>query len=130
MSGSGLDLGPPIRLECPHEPEEAAMVARVTHVRVKPEDIDESVRLFDQSVIPAATQEEGFMGALLLVRPDGTALAIDLADNIDNAHANERSGFYQSQITKFAGKIVDRPSREFYEVRVAKGVQGGLDLLV
>ena len=106
------------------------MVARVTHVRVNPEDIDESVRLFDESVIPAATQEEGFMGALLLVRPDGTALAIDLADNIDHAHANERSGFYQSRITKFAGKIIDRPSREFYDVRVAKGVQGGLDLLV
>ena len=106
------------------------MVARVTHVRVKPEDIDESVRLFEESVIPAATQEEGFMGALLLVRDDGRALAIDLADSLDHAHANERSGFYQSQVTKFAGKIVDHPRREFYDVKVAKGVQGGLDLLV
>ena len=106
------------------------MVARVTHVRVKPEDIDESVRLFDESVIPAATQEEGFMGALLLVRPDGRALAIDLADTLDNAHANERNGFCQSQVSKFAGKIIDHPKRELYEVKVAKGVQGGLDLLV
>ena len=106
------------------------MVARVTHVRVKPEDVEESVRLFDESVVPAAEQEEGFMGALLLVRPDGTALAIDLADTLDNAHANERNGFYQSQVKKFAGKIIDHPKREFYEVKVAKGVQGGLDLLV
>jgi hypothetical protein len=106
------------------------MVARVTHVRVKPEDIDESVRLFDESVIPAAEQEDGFMGALLLVRADGRALVIDLAASIENAHANERNGFYQSQVTKFAGKIIDHPTREFYDVRVAKGVQGGLELLV
>ena len=30
------------------------MVARVTHVRVKPDDVKESVRLFDESVVPAA----------------------------------------------------------------------------
>lgn len=105
------------------------MVARVTHVQVNPEDIDESVRLFDESVIPAATQEEGFMGAMLLVRDNGEALAIDLADTLENAHANERSGFYQTQITKFAGKIVGHPSREFYDVKVAKGVEGGWDKL-
>ena len=106
------------------------MVARVTHVRVNPEDIDESVRLFDESVIPAATQEEGFMGALLLVRASGETLAIDLADTLEHAQANERSGFYQTQIAKFAGKIVGRPSREFYEVKVAKGLKGGSELLV
>jgi hypothetical protein len=106
------------------------MVARVTRVRVNPEDIDESVRLFDESVIPAAKQEEGFRGALLLMRSNGEALAIDLADSLEHAQANERSGFYQSQITKFAGKIVERPTREIYEVRVAKGVKGGAELLV
>ena len=105
------------------------MVARVTAVHVNPEDIDESVRLFDESVVPAAEQEDGFMGALLLVRSDGTALAIDLCDTLEHAQANERSGFYQSQIAKFAGKITGRPTREMYEVKVAKGVKGGRDLL-
>jgi hypothetical protein len=105
------------------------MVARVTAVRVNPDDVDESVRLFDESVVPAAEQEDGFMGALLLVRPDGHALAIDLCDTLEHAQANERSGFYQTQIAKFAGKIVERPTREFFEVKVAKGVQGGPDLL-
>jgi hypothetical protein len=32
-------------------------------------------------------------------------------------------------VTKFAGRIVERPTREFYDVAVAKGVQGGLELL-
>jgi hypothetical protein len=106
------------------------MVARVTHAQVKPEDITESISLFDESVIPAATQEEGFMGAMLLVRSDGHLLAIDLCDTLENMKANERNGFYQTQIAKFAGKIVEHPTREFYDVPVARGVQGGGDLLV
>lgn len=105
------------------------MVARVTHVRVDAEDIEDSVRLFDESVIPAAEQEEGFMGAMLLVRDDGRALVIDLCDTMENMRANEQSGFYQGQVAKFADRIVQRPSREFYEVRVAKGVRGGSELL-
>jgi hypothetical protein len=105
------------------------VVARVTHVKVSPEDIEESVRLFDESVVPAAEQEQGFMGTLLLVREDGTALAIDLCDTIENMRANEHSGFYQEQVTKFADKITGSPSREFYDVRVAKGVRGGPELL-
>ena len=105
------------------------MVARVTQVRVNPEDLAESVRLFDESVVPAAEQEEGHMGAMLLVRQDGRALAIDFCDTLEHMQANEHSGFYQQQIAKFAGKIVDHPTREIYEVAVAKGLKGGLELL-
>jgi hypothetical protein len=105
------------------------MVARVTHVHVNPDDVDESVRLFDESVIPAAEQEKGFMGALLLARDDGRTLVVDLCDTLENMRANERSGFYQTQVAKFADKVTGRPTREFYEVRVAKGVKGGPELL-
>ena len=105
------------------------MVARVTTVKVKPEDVEEAVRLFEESVIPAAEQEEGFMGALLLTREDGRGLVIDLCDTLEHMRANEHSGFYQTQVAKFADKIVDRPSRAFYEVAVSKGVQGGPELL-
>jgi hypothetical protein len=105
------------------------MVARVTHVKVKPEDVEEAVRLFDDSVVPAAEREEGFMGALLLTRQDGRALVVDLCDSVEHLRANERSGFYQTQVAKFAGKFVDRPAREFYEVAVANGVRGSAKLL-
>ena len=88
------------------------MVARVTHVKVKPEDVAEAVRLFDDSVIPAAEQEEGFMGALLLTREDGRALVVDLCDTVEHMRADERSGFYQTQVVKVAGKLVYR-AREF-----------------
>jgi hypothetical protein len=105
------------------------MVARVTRVRVKPEDVDDAVRLFDDSVVPAAEREEGFMGTLLLARQDGSALVIDLCDTLDHMRANERNGFYQSQVAKFRDKIVDHPRRDFFEVKVAKGVRGGPELL-
>jgi hypothetical protein len=105
------------------------MVARVTQVQVSPEDIDESVSLFDESVVPAAEQEAGFMGALLLVREDGHALAIDLCDTLEHMSDNERNGFYQTQVAKFADKFTGRPSRQFYTVRVARGVKGGPELL-
>ncbi len=105
------------------------MVARVTHVQVKPEDVEEATRLFDQSVIPAAEQEEGFLGVLLLARDDGRALVVDLCDTLEHLRANEHSGFYQAQVAKFANRIVDHPSREFYDVKVAKGVRGGPELL-
>ena len=105
------------------------MVARVTQVRVRAEDVEEAVRLFDGSVLPAAEQEAGFMGALLLVREDGSAISIDLCDTMENMRQNERNGFYQTQVAKFADKLVDRPERSFYEVAVAKGVRGGPDLL-
>lgn len=98
------------------------MVARVTHVRIHPEDIAESARLFDESVVPAAREEAGFLGALLLTRSDGRALAIDLCDTLEHMQANERNGFYQTQIAKFTDKIVDHPSREFYDVNVARDV--------
>jgi|SRR5688500_18008987 hypothetical protein len=44
------------------------MVARVTHVKVNPDDVAEPVRLFDDSVVPAAEQKEPFMRALLPTR--------------------------------------------------------------
>lgn len=105
------------------------MYARVTYVQVAPEDIEDSIRLFDESVVPAARQEEGFHGAMLLVRENGEAMAIDLADTLEHLQTNERSGFYQSQVAKFRERIVGHPRREVFRVAVSKGVRGGFELL-
>ena len=69
------------------------------------------------------------MGALLLTREGGRALVVDLCDTVEHMRADERSGFYRTQVAKFAGKLVDRPAREFYDVAVVKGVKGGEELL-
>jgi hypothetical protein len=75
--------------------------ARVTFAQVKPEDIEDSARLFGEGIIPAAREEEGFRGALFLVRDDGTVMAIDLADSLDHLRANEKHRLYQAEIAKF-----------------------------
>jgi hypothetical protein len=103
--------------------------ARVTFAQVKPEDIEDSARLFEEGIIPAAREEEGFRGALFLVRDDGTVMAIDLADSLDHLRANEKHGFYQAEVAKFRSRIVGHPHREFYRVAVSRGIQGGVELL-
>ena len=105
------------------------MHARVTFAQVKPEDIEDSARLFVEGIIPAARQEEGFRGALFLVRDDGAVMTIDLADSLDHLRANERHGLYQSEVAKFRSRIVGHPRREFFRVAVSKGIKGGIELL-
>jgi heme-degrading monooxygenase HmoA len=104
------------------------MYARITFVEVKPEDIEETARLYDESVVPAAREQEGFLGTALLVRDNGEVLAINLAESLEHLRANEASGYYQSQVAKFRDRIIGRPRREIFRVAVAKGVEGGLEL--
>ncbi len=105
------------------------MHARVTFAQVKPEDIEDSARLFEEGIIPAAREEEGFRGALFLVRDDGAVIAIDLADSLDHLRANEKKGLYQAEVAKFRSRIVGHPHREFFRIAVSKGIQGGVELL-
>ena len=67
------------------------MVARVIHVEVRPEDVEDAVRGFDDSVIPAAELEEGFMCSR---GTSGRALVVELCDTAEHMRADERSGFY------------------------------------
>jgi hypothetical protein len=62
-------------------------------------------------------------------RRGARALVVDLCDSLEHMRANERNGFSQMQLAKFAGMLVERPSREFYDVAVAKGVGGSTELL-
>lgn len=103
------------------------MVARVVHVQLDPDKVEEAARLYQESVVPAAAQEEGHMGAMLLTRPDGSAISIDLCDTLEHMQQNERNGFYQQQIAKFAEHLTGRPHREFYDVPVAQGVHSDPD---
>ena len=105
------------------------MHARVTFAQVNPEDIEDSARLFEEGIIPAAREEEGFRGALFLARDDGTVMAIDLADSLDHLRANEKQGLYQAEVAKFRSRIVGHPHREFFRVAVSKGIHGGIELL-
>lgn len=95
------------------------MFARLTRARIKVDRIDEFIRLYEESVIPAAKSQKGYSGAYLLVdRQSGEATSITLWESEKDALANEESRYYLEQVAKFVNFYARPPIREGYEVSV------------
>jgi len=95
------------------------MFARVTIVQMKKDKVDESINLFRESVVPAAKSQKGYKDIYLLTdRNTGKGISIAVWDTEDNAVANEQSGYYQEQLSKFKDLFTAPPVREGYEVSV------------
>ena len=95
------------------------MYARLTIVHLKPDFLDETVKLYEDGVIPAAKSQKGFRGAYLLSdSKSGKGISITLWDSEEEAIANEKSGYYQDQVNKFKEYFTAPPVREGYEVSV------------
>ena len=93
--------------------------ARVTITQSKIESFDEMVKLYSESVVPAAKSQKGYLGILLLTdRTTGKAISIALWESEEDAIANEKSGYYQEQVAKFKEYFTAAPVREGYEVSV------------
>ncbi len=93
------------------------MFARLTIVQVKMDKLDETVKIFEESVAPAAKSQKGYRGAYLLTdRKTGKGISISLWDSEKYAIASEKSGYYQEQVNKFKGLFTAPPVREGYEV--------------
>ena len=93
------------------------MFARLTLVQVRIETIDEVVKIFDESVVPAAKSQKGYSGAYLLTdRKTGKCYALSLWDSEDDAVANEQSGYYKEQVGRFVEYMTAPPVQEGYEV--------------
>lgn len=55
------------------------MHARVVSMEMLPMHVGEAVRIYQDRVVPAAREQEGFRGALMLTDPDtGEGLSISL----------------------------------------------------
>ncbi len=95
------------------------MFARLTNFQVKIDKLDETIKTFEDSVIPAAKSQKGFQGAYLLTnRNTGKGISCTLWDSEADAVANEQSGYYQEQIGKFKDVFTAPPTQEGYEVSV------------
>jgi len=95
------------------------MFARLTSAQIKTKKIDEFIRLYERSVVPAAKSQKGYRGAYLLVdRKTGKGISITLWNNEEDAIANEKSRYYQEQLAKFITFYAKPPIREGYEVTV------------
>ena len=95
------------------------MFARVNLNQVSVENVDEVIKIWEESIIPAAKSQKGFCGAYLLTdRKVGKGMGITVWDSEEDAIANEQSGYYQEQLNKFRGIFIAPPVRVGYEVSV------------
>ena len=95
------------------------MFARLTTVQVNIDKLDETRKIYKEDVIPAAKSQKGYRRAYLLTNPKtGKGVSITLWDSEEDAIANEQSGYYQEQVSKFKGFFTAPPIREGYEVSI------------
>ena len=95
------------------------MFTRVSTGQVKSDKLDEFVKIYEESIIPAAKAQAGFCGDWLLTnRETCKGIAISFWDTQEDAIANEESGYYQEQLDKIKHLMTALPIREGYEVSI------------
>jgi heme-degrading monooxygenase HmoA len=95
------------------------MNARVVTVQILPGKTDEAIRVYRDSVVPAAKQQKGFKGVYLLTdRSTGKGVSVTLWETEADMTTGEQSGYYQQQLAKFKDIFGAPPVREQYEVSV------------
>ncbi len=96
------------------------MFARITSIQVKTEYIDHVIKIYEESVVPAAKSQKGFEKIYFcLDRETGKGHSITMWENKEDAIANEKSLYYQEQLIKFMPFYKTDPVKEGYEVIVA-----------
>ena len=95
------------------------MLARVSTIQGKPQQVEDGIRNYREQVIPAAKKMTGFKGAYLLVdRKSGKEVSITLWDTEKNLQASTKAA---DQLRAQASQIVAAskpPAVEIYEVAV------------
>ena len=95
------------------------MYARIVTVHAKQDKLDELIAIFRDSIVPAAKQQKGFIGARLFTdRATGKGVAVTRWQSKEELEAGETSGYYQEQIAKIAAFVTAPPTREIFEISV------------
>jgi quinol monooxygenase YgiN len=93
------------------------MHARVVEVTVKPESVDEAIKIYETSVVPAVKAIDGYLGGYLFVdRENNKALSIALFESLEKITATAESGHLQDQFAKFGDVLTKPPVTTVYEV--------------
>jgi len=93
------------------------MQDREVTIQTQPGKTEEAIRIYRDSVIPAAKQQKGFKSALLLTDPStGKGISVTLWETEADQKACETSGYFQQQIAKFAAVFAGTPVLEAYVV--------------
>ena len=97
------------------------MHARLVTAPGRSSELNEMTKLWHESILPAARQQAGFKGALVLADPEnGKAVSVTLWDTRDDMLAGEASGYYQEQVARFALLVTGELVREHFEVMLSE----------
>lgn len=95
------------------------MYARVVTSELQPGKIDEWIAILRDSIVPAAKQQPGFKGFIVLAdRSANKGIAYSIWETEADLTATETSNFYQEQIAKLRGVMATPPTRDLYELSV------------
>jgi heme-degrading monooxygenase HmoA len=92
--------------------------ARVAHVTIKPERLDEVAAGWPKDVASYRV-EEGFRGALLCsVRKTGLTASVSFWRSPADTEANEKSGAFMATVDPYADMIAVPPTRSYWNVGI------------
>ena len=92
------------------------MYTRIVNVSLKPGTMDEAIKIYENSVIPAAKAVDGYNGGYLLVdREKNTVKSIAIYETKEKMIESDESGYLQEQIAKFGEFFTEPPVTEIYE---------------
>ncbi len=96
------------------------MYARVTTFEINPDQTDEATNILRDSVVPAAEQQKGFAGYLLLAdRGTGKGISITLWETeADREASGPGSNYYSEALAKVTPLFTAEPVVEDLEVLV------------
>ena len=94
------------------------MYARVTLAQLQPGIVNDLLQFLRENVVPAAQQQQGFKGLLLLTDENtNKGIAIALWETEADMAAGEASdGYYTVQLARGAHFFAAPPVRETYQV--------------
>ncbi len=95
------------------------MYARIVTVTAQMDKLDALIGVYRDSIVPAAKQQKGFLGARLFVdRATGKGISVTRWQSKEDLEAGEANGFFQEQIAKITSMVAAPPLREIYEIAV------------
>ncbi len=93
------------------------MYARVTTFHLGVKFMEEATKVYEESIIPAAKEQQGFKNAFFLTnRNAGKFVSITVWESIDFALANQKSGYFLAQVEKLEKFQVVKPEIEGFAV--------------
>jgi hypothetical protein len=97
------------------------MHARVITLHFQPALFDEGVRICQESIMPAAQAQAGFVTIYLLTdHASHTAMFVSLWASDADLQANEMAGFYHAQMAKLADVLAAPPVRVLMAVHAQR----------